>query len=139
MAGSAPVLVLEPDPSDPVDRLGDWLTDAGLTLEVRAATDGVPASLEGFAALVVMGGAAAAWEDERAPFLPAIRALLREAVATEVPTLGVCLGAQLLAYAHGGTVAPNPDGPEYGAQLVAKRGAAATDPLFRELPITPDV
>ncbi len=29
--------------------------------------------------------------------------------------------------------------PEYGSQLIAKRQAAATDPLFRELPITPDV
>ena len=32
-----------------------------------------------------------------------------------------------------------PSTPEYGSQLVAKRQAAAADPLFRELPITPDV
>ena len=31
----------------------------------------------------------------------------------------------------------NPDGPEIGAQLIAKRTAAATDPLFGPLPITP--
>ena len=31
----------------------------------------------------------------------------------------------------------NPDGPEYGAQLIAKRANAGTDPLFGPLPITP--
>ena len=139
MAGSEAVLVLHLDPADPVARLGEWLAAAGLRLEVRDAAGGVPGSLAGYAGLVVMGGGVAAWEDERAPFLPAVRALLREAVSTEVPTLGVCLGAQLLALAHGGRVERNPEGPEYGALLVAKRAAASTDPLFRELPITPDV
>jgi hypothetical protein len=51
----------------------------------------------------------------------------------------VCLGGQLLAVANGGQVAPNPDGPEFGAQLIAKRAASANDPLFGPLPITPDV
>jgi GMP synthase-like glutamine amidotransferase len=74
-----------------------------------------------------------------APWLPALRALLRAAVADEIPTLGICLGAQLLAAANGGRVERNADGPEYGAQLVAKRTAAAQDPLFRALPIAPDV
>jgi hypothetical protein len=36
-------------------------------------------------------------------------------------------------------VEPDPDGPEIGAQLVAKRTAAARDPLFAPVPITPDV
>jgi hypothetical protein len=45
----------------------------------------------------------------------------------------------LLAGANGGTVRRRPDGPEIGAQLVAKRASAARDPLFAALPITPDV
>ena len=48
--------------------------------------------------IVSMGGEEAAWEPEYEDEL----ALLREAVAREIPVLGVCLGSQLLARATGG-------------------------------------
>jgi GMP synthase (glutamine-hydrolysing) len=134
-----PVLVIENDPADPVERLGDWLRDAGLSLDVRPAGSELPADLTGVDGIVVMGGPMGAADDEVAPWLPRVRGLLRTALADEVPVLGVCLGGQLLALAAGGTVRRSPGGPEYGAQLVAKRTAAATDPLFGPLPITPDV
>jgi len=60
-------------------------------------------------------------------------------VRGQTPTLGVCLGAQLLAVAHAGTVEPAVAGPEIGAHLVAKRDAAERDPLFGPLPMLPDV
>jgi GMP synthase-like glutamine amidotransferase len=96
-----------------------------------------PESLEGFDGLLVLGASISAYE--RIDYLEPVKALLREAVAREVPTLGVCFGGQLLALANGGTIEANEDGPELGAYLVAKRSHAATDPLFRELPIMPDV
>lgn len=135
------LLVIENDDSDPVGRLGDWLSAAGLDLDVQRPHDGAaPAPrLNGYAGLVVLGGGMTASDDVNAPWLPGVRALLREAVSGELPTLGVCLGAQLLALANGGQVGPNPDGPEFGAQLIAKRAACADDPLFGLLPITPDV
>jgi GMP synthase-like glutamine amidotransferase len=135
------LLALRLDDSDPPARLGDWLVDAGLALDVRAldAGDPVPTDLDAHDGLLVMGGAMGAFDDAVAAYLPEVRALLRKAVADEVPTLGVCLGHQLLAGANGGTVRRRPDGPEIGAQLVAKRASAAHDPLFAALPITPDV
>jgi GMP synthase (glutamine-hydrolysing) len=138
---AAPLLVIQNDDSDPAGPLGDWLTGAGMSLDVRNAAAGaaLPPDLDGFGGLLVLGGEVGADDDARAPWLPAVRALLREAVSRELPTLGICLGAQLLAVANGGAVAPNPDGPEFGAQLIAKRAAASTDPLFGPLPITPDV
>lgn len=132
------VLVIQNADSDPLGRLDEWLTETGLVLEPVAGPD-LPADLSGFAGLVVLGGPMGATDDDVAPWLPHERALLRAAVAAELPTLAICLGAQLLAAANGGRVAPNPDGPEIGAQLIAKRGAAATDPLFGSMPITPDV
>jgi GMP synthase (glutamine-hydrolysing) len=134
------ILVVENDATAPLARLGDWLTDAGAELDLRRAQDGdpLPDDLTGYAALVVMGGGMHALADHLAPWLPRVRELLAEALAAELPVLGVCLGAQLLAVAAGGRLSLG-SAPQYGAQLVAKRQAAATDPLFRELPITPDV
>jgi len=125
------VLVVEVSPSDPIGRLGDWLAEAAVTVDVVTE----PGSLDGCAGLVVLGGPQSANDTEFAP----LRQLLRDAVANELPTLGICLGAQLLAAANGGRVERNPEGPEIGARLIAKRAAAATDPLFGPLPLTPDV
>lgn len=135
-----PVLVVENDLSAPAGMLDGWLREAGAELAMcsPAAGQSLPADLAGYSALVVLGGEMGAYDDERARWLPQLRQLLAEAVRTELPTLGVCLGAQLLAAATGGRARPA-ETPEYGSQLVAKRQAAANDPLLREVPITPDV
>jgi GMP synthase-like glutamine amidotransferase len=137
----ARVLVVQHDDLDPVGRLGEWLSAGGAELVIcdAGAGDAVPETPAGYDGLIVLGGFLHAQDDAVAPWLPAVRRLLATAVADEVPTLGVCLGAQLLALALGGQVGPNPDGPEYGAQLIAKRAASATDPLFGTMPITPDI
>jgi GMP synthase-like glutamine amidotransferase len=134
-------LVIEHDPADPVLRLGEWLTEAGaeLTINRPYLGDTLPAELTGFDALISMGGEMGARDDDIAPWLPATRALLSTGVRTSTPTLGICLGGQLLAAATGGTVRKGPDGPELGAHLTAKRDAAMSDPLFADVPMTPDV
>jgi GMP synthase-like glutamine amidotransferase len=138
-------LVIENDPTDDIRRLGDWLTGAGLALEVLRphAGDPLPETLDGYAALVVMGGVQDAYPgpDGRpaAPWFPALEGLLRKAVRYEVPTLAVCLGAELLATAHGGLVERSESGPEIGPALVAKRDVAEKDPLWAPVPMAPDV
>ena len=135
------VLVLEHDASDPLLLMGAWLEQAGATVDVRRLHDGdvVPQNLTGYDAVISLGGEMGAYDDEVAPWLPAVKRLLAAAVAERTPTLGVCLGSQLLAVATGGTVTTGPDGPEIGAYLTAKRDAAEQDPLFDQLPMTPDV
>ncbi|MEN3358990.1 MAG: hypothetical protein V7637_2972 [Mycobacteriales bacterium] len=134
-------LVVQNSAGDEVARLGDWLREAGLLLDVLRPYQGhaVPATPDGYTAVIVLGGSMTAWDDEAAPWLPATRDLLRTATARDVPVLGVCLGAQLLAAALGGRVERGADGPEIGPALVAKRDVAARDRLFGPVPFTPDV
>lgn len=135
------ILVLEHDASDPLLKMGQWLAEAGATVDVLRlhAGDPVPADLAGYDALISLGGEMGAFDDHVAPWLPAVKQLLATAVAQATPTLGICLGSQLLAVATGGTVTIGADGPEVGAYLTAKRDAAEQDPLFDQLPMTPDV
>jgi GMP synthase-like glutamine amidotransferase len=139
------VLVLENDPSDDARLFGEWLTGAGVAWDnLRAhAGEPVPADLSGYGGLVVLGGAQDAYDGPDgtpgAPWFPALKALLRVARRDRVPTLGICLGAQLIAEAFGGVVEPGEDGYEIGPRLVGKRDAAERDPLFAPMPFTPDV
>jgi GMP synthase-like glutamine amidotransferase len=141
----ASALVIENDPTNGLGRLGEWLTEAGLELAVRRphAGDPLPESLDEYAALVVLGGEQRAYPGPDgtpgAPWFPQVEGLLRKAVRHRVPTLGIGLGAQLLATAHGGTVEQSPSGPEIGPNLVGRRDAAQRDPLFRFVPLMPDV
>ena len=138
-------LVIENDPSDDLRRLGDWFAEAGLELTVVRphAGEPLPETLDGYLALVVLGGDQSAYPDEQgrpgAPWFPELEGLLRKAVRHHVPTLGVCLGAQLLAQAHGGLVERSTSGPEIGPGLVGRRDAADGDPLFKYVPLLPDV
>src|SRR5687768_18467946 len=54
--------------------------------------------LDGLDGLVSFGGEQEAWDPALAPEVD----LIAEAVARELPFLGICLGAQLLARATGG-------------------------------------
>ncbi|GAA2666672.1 type 1 glutamine amidotransferase [Actinoplanes palleronii] len=138
-------LVIQNDPTDDLRRLGEWLTEAGLELAVLRpyAGDELPETLDDYQALIVLGGDQSAYPDVAgtpgAPWFPALEGLLRKAVRHRVPTLGVCLGGQLLAAAHGGLVERSTSGPEIGPGLVGKRDAADTDPLFKRVPLLPDV
>jgi len=138
----ARLLVVVPSDTDPPTRLGEWLRGTGLELDERrlSAADPLPADLTGFDGLLVLGGPQSSLDtDEVSPELVGVRHLLAQAVAADLPTLAVCLGAQLLAQVGGGSTRVGVDGPEVGATLVAKRDAADADPLFGPLPLSPDV
>ncbi|HET6815777.1 MAG TPA: type 1 glutamine amidotransferase [Mycobacteriales bacterium] len=111
----ARVLVVQHTPSEGLGWLQEWLPDAGVHVHPIHPYLGhrVPPSVEGDA-LVVLGGPMGATDDEVAPWLPAVRSLLATAIDDGVPTLGICLGAQMLATAAGGEVSRGAAGPELG-------------------------
>jgi GMP synthase-like glutamine amidotransferase len=90
-------------------------------------------SAQEIAGVVTLGGRQSATRVADDPFLTAEVELLRHALDQHVPVLGMCLGAQLLAVAAGGTVSHagqmNAGWPELS--LLA---AAADDPLFGAFP-----
>ena len=128
------VLVVEHEADCPPALLGGWLADAGCTLDVRRpwAGDTLP-GLASYDALLVLGGPMGAEDDDRAPWLPVVRQRVREAAEDDVPTLGVCLGHQLIAVALGGRVGRNPAGQQLGLIDVGWEDAAATDELLGPL------
>jgi GMP synthase (glutamine-hydrolysing) len=131
-----PVLVVQHTAVCPPGRVGDWLTESGCDLDVVRpyAGESQPTDLSGHAGLVVLGGEMGAYDDAIAPWLPATRALLARAVVEAVPTLGICLGHQLLAVATGGRVARSATGQQGGTLPVGLLPSAAEDALFATVP-----
>jgi len=88
--------------------------------------DALPAHEE-VAGALAMGGPMNVDETDRHPGLAATREWLAEAVRREMPVLGICLGAQLLARALGAAVVPG-GGKEIGFREVTVGDPA--DPIL---------
>jgi GMP synthase-like glutamine amidotransferase len=116
--------------------IADALHTAGVDVDIRQvfAGDDVPSDVSGLDGVVVMGGPMSAASDEGFPTRPAELALLADALRLGVPTLGVCLGAQLVAVAAGSSVYPNAHGPEIGWGAVRLAPSCRDDRLFTDLP-----
>jgi GMP synthase (glutamine-hydrolysing) len=99
---------------------------------INIAADPAPAlpSLDQLAGLVVMGGPMAADDVAGYPGLAAERQLLEDAASAGVPTLGVCLGAQLLGLALGAELERGAS-PELGWAPVEVHARA--DPMVGKL------
>jgi GMP synthase (glutamine-hydrolysing) len=130
------LLVLQHQHTCPPGWFGDWLESAGVTVEALPLQHGaaVPQSLGGYAGLMVLGGRMGALDDEVAPWLPAVRTLIRTVVRRDQPFLGICLGHQLAAAALGGRVERNRHGHSRGLTPLALAPEAATDPLLAVVP-----
>jgi GMP synthase-like glutamine amidotransferase len=125
------VTVLQHGPWGSAGVVGRRLVDRGFELDVRKvyASDDVPEDPP--EALIVLGGQMCTDEKDRYPFLRREVELLGKCVASDTPTLGICLGAQLLAEATGGSV--RHDDPEIGYIPVRTTEAGREDPLLSGL------
>lgn len=134
-SSAQPLLVVQHTGVCPPARVGAWLAEAGCTLDLRRCHlgDPLPAHLDDHAGLVVLGGEMGAYDDNRFGWLGATKELLSEAVRRDLPTLGICLGLQLLAVAEGGTVVTSGLGSQNGLQAVRPTPAGRRDLLFGPL------
>lgn len=126
------VYALQHVEAEPPGLIGEALRDRGIATETiqTFAGDRVPDTMNGRDALVVMGGPMGVYEQDRYPNLGKEISLIRNAIETSKPVLGVCLGSQLLAAALGADVAPAQK--EIGWFQVTLTGEAAGDPLLRD-------
>ena len=130
MSGTPRMLVVEHEAECPPAHLGRWLTASGAELDVCRpyAGDALP-DLAPYDALVVLGGSMGADDDAEVDWIGPAKRMLVDAVRGGVPTLGICLGHQLLASALGGTVTANPPGQQLGLIPVGWTETAADDHL----------
>lgn len=87
-----------------------------------------------FSAVITLGGPMGVYDDEEVyPFLSWEDAFLKRAIREEVPVLGICLGAQLIARAAGAKITRAP-AKEIGWFDVSLTEDGRADPLFEGLP-----
>ena len=112
----------------------DVIADGGHVIERWAAfEDPRRPAPQDYDAVIVLGGAVHPDADASSPWLVAETKLIREAIHAAIPTLGVCLGAQLIARAAGSWVGPAPES-EVGWFPVTLTDAGRADPVLAVLP-----
>ena len=111
----------------------EYLLSKGHKIDRRELQDGdsVPSKLD-YDAIIILGGPMNVYEEDKYPFLKDEDKLIKEAIKKEIPTLGICLGAQLIAKAAGAKVSKNKV-KEIGCYKVNLTEAGKNDPVFKGL------
>ncbi len=122
------LFILQPKLDDGPSFLASFLQSRGVGFELCSVESGdlVPVSAEPFDAVAMLGGSMSVNDD--LPWLSRAEALLRDAVARQVPVLGHCLGGQMLAKALGAQVTANPQ-PEIGWSRIELAASAEAHAL----------
>jgi GMP synthase-like glutamine amidotransferase len=98
------------------DNLEAMFKDIGNTAQTISLRHGgtFPEDIELYDAVVVLGGGMGLYERDEYPWLKEELLHLEKALKLDVPVLGICLGAQMLAHIHGGEVKKGEHGMSVG-------------------------
>ena len=128
------VLVLQHIACEPPGAFEDVLVERGATIHrVELDQNEILPDWREFDAILAMGGPMSVNDDATLPWLVEEKRLIGDAVRAGCPYWGACLGVQLLAASLGARVYPGP-APEVGLLPVVFSDAAASDPVFANMP-----
>lgn len=128
------LLVFQHSPREPLGVFDPMLRRAGFRIRYinfARQPDQKP-DVSRYNGLIVLGGPMNVDQADRFPHLTTEIEAIRAALALEIPVLGICLGAQLLAAALGASVRPN-SVREIGWYRLDPTADGRRDPLCRHL------
>jgi len=133
------VLIIKNYPTEGPGTIEDFLRKEDFSFKVVELSSGeVPPSLEDFNSLVILGGPMGVYEIGQYPHLRIESRIIREAINRDMKVLGICLGAQMIAYCLGSDVYKGPK-EEIGWQHIELTGDGIKDLFMRKLAIHPSV
>ena len=130
LAAVRPILLVRNDAFETFGVAPAALAQAGAPTRIWEAVDGELAPpLDDVSGVIVFGSSYNVEHADEQPFIERAAALSRGAVERGVPLLGVCFGAQLLAWGLGAPIRKAP-AREVGFEPIALTDAGGTDPLI---------
>ncbi|WP_457550457.1 type 1 glutamine amidotransferase [Archaeoglobus sp.] len=100
------VVAIQHAPTEPMGYIEDILRERKIEYEYVKVYETNEVKVGYATHIVVMGGPMGVYEEKEFPFLSQEKELIRQAIKSGTPILGVCLGAQLIASALGKDVYP---------------------------------
>jgi len=131
------VLIIQHVEAEGPGTLGDFLRDVQAEIQTVRLYEGdpLPSDMDSFDALVLMGGPMNVYEEGKYPFLREETEFLRTVIEANIPTLGICLGAQMIAKACYAPITKAAHG-EIGWRNVSLTNAGSKDIMFEGIPAT---
>jgi len=116
-------------------RLGATLRDQGFKIQTLRPDrgDALPLDLDEVDGLVLLGGPANVTDIDKHAWMQREVELIKAAHAAELPVIGICLGAQLIAHALGGKVQPR-EKPAVGFYPMGLNAAGQVEPMLGGVP-----
>ncbi len=116
------------------ETIGRFFQDKGYDISIVNLQDGdeLPSDLDDIQAVVCLGGPMNVYEEDLYPFLKKENIFIQKVLQNQIPYLGICLGAQLLAKASGSRVTKSPE-REVGFFPIKLTEQGISDPIFLNL------